>query len=153
MGDMGDLKIIGAATACGALFLALFAAGAAGLGWATLHSADVCDGMTHSFVKVTTIYNTVLLGLYGIGFLVGILALTGELCAIVSLWINGTILVVTGVVGAFMNIAVLGWGIAALTSDNPCKGTLYYVDAIVVMVLSGMSLFGMFGTLSAQAKA
>lgn len=138
---MADYRKWGFAVGALMFVLAAITAAATGLGWSTLRGPDVCEGIVHSYVKVTTIYYTVLLGLYGFGFLASIMSVD-ETCAVVSMWINGTILLVMAVVGCFTTIAWVGWGIAALTSDNPCKGTMYYVDTIFVVVLSGLSLCG-----------
>lgn len=122
------------------LYMATISAATTGLGWVTLHSADTCDGTMYTFVRVTAIYSAVLTGVYGTGFLMGLLSLAGELCATVSLWTNCVILVALGIIGSFTNIGIMGWGIAALTSNNPCKDTMYYVDAMVVIGVSGLLL-------------
>lgn len=109
------------------------------VGWTTLQSAETCHGGMHQFIYAVTITSTAQIAIFGMGTVLGLLSICIEEVGPVAVGYNTFFMVICSLIGSFLNMAWLIWGIVVL-SNQECEDTIYHTVSIVLVVLSGLSM-------------
>ena len=115
-------------------------------GWVALTDSKSCDNvpLLNQYIHAVAISSTILLVLFLIGIFFALMSNYIEIFIVWSIIYNGFIILILTILNIIFNITWIIWGVIILsqiTSDNPCKGTFYYIMTLIIVVTSGIFLF------------